>query len=78
MNKIDVINESHELVLAENISFPEYVKKLKEVGVRSYSVDLIRMQKILYFENGGAYEQPFKNASFPIARQFQEIKLKQP
>lgn len=76
MNNMDVIKESHELSIEGKISFPEYVKRLKAVGVRSYSVDLIRMQKIVYFENGGTHEQPFKDISFPIAREFKEKEFK--
>ncbi|OAI50246.1 hypothetical protein AYO37_01280, partial [Opitutia bacterium SCGC AG-212-L18] len=59
-----VIKECEKLSFEVKGSFPEAVKKLGEVGVESYYVDLVRLEKTCYCEDGETYRDslPLKDA----------------
>lgn len=66
-----VIDECSHGSLADTLSFPEVVKRLMQVNVERYSVDLVRMEKYFYGKNGETYLQKidFEGAQ-PIAEDF--------
>jgi uncharacterized protein YbcV (DUF1398 family) len=48
MINTEVINEC----INKDLSFPEQVKRLSEIGIERYYADLFRMEKIFYARNG--------------------------
>lgn len=50
-----VIKECEKLSFEVKGSFPESIKKLSEVGVEFYYVDLVRLEKTCYCEDGETY-----------------------
>lgn len=52
---IAVLRECSERSVAGNITFPEVVGKLREVGIESYHADLYRREKTYYASNGDSH-----------------------
>ena len=52
---IAVLHECSERSVAGNITFPEVVGKLMEVGIESYHADLYRCEKTYYAANGDSH-----------------------
>lgn len=50
-----VLHECSERSVAGNITFPEVVGKLMEVGIESYHADLYRREKTYYAANGDSH-----------------------
>ncbi|MES2219741.1 MAG: DUF1398 family protein [Acidobacteriota bacterium] len=50
-----MLQECSERSVAGNISFPEVVGKLMEVGIESYHADLYRREKTYYAGNGDSH-----------------------
>lgn len=58
-NNEKVIKECIDMAFRDNKAFPEIVNRLQAIGVERYYVDLVRMEKIYYFKDGGYYEAQF-------------------
>jgi len=65
-----VIEKCVSLSLKGEITFPEVVKKLKEVGVTAYYADLIRLQKTYYSQNDESHIESLKFNPPKIAEEF--------
>lgn len=60
-----------------NLSFPEAVNCLSQVGVERYYTDLIRMEKVFYSKHGDSYLERMSIDSMPkIAENFDANKIK--
>lgn len=62
----DITNRS----LQGTITFDEIVMKLLAIGVESYLVDLVRMEKIYYMRNGQSHHEIFDYKGPKIAQDF--------
>lgn len=56
-NVESVIKECIKLSFEDGQAFPEIVRRLKEVGVERYYVDLVRLEKTYYCEDGKTYRE---------------------
>jgi uncharacterized protein YbcV (DUF1398 family) len=72
MINIDVINECAK----KQLSFPESIKRLKEIGIERYYTDLVRMEKIYYSHNGESHVERMPIDNMPeLAETFNEAKV---
>jgi uncharacterized protein YbcV (DUF1398 family) len=72
MINTEVINEC----INKDLSFPEQVKRLSEIGIERYYTDLFRMEKIFYTHNGESYIKRIPIENMPkTADGFNETKV---
>lgn len=76
-NEIAMIDiKEIEQMEAEQIPFPECVKRLKAMGIERYLVDLVRMEKTIYAKNDETYRAPLKIDNIPVvSNAFDEDKI---
>jgi uncharacterized protein YbcV (DUF1398 family) len=67
------LSECTQLSLAGQITFPEVVKRLTEIGTERYYADLVRMEKVYYSSQGDVHIEKLLLMSSPkIADEFNE------
>lgn len=70
MDAVAVMKECKELSLAGKIPFPEVVRRLREVGVERYHVDLTRDETTYYLPCGESHVFATGAPRDPIAESF--------
>lgn len=66
----EIMNKTTNASFAGSITFPDVVKALMEIGVESYSVDLVRNVKTFYMPNGETHSKTFDYHGPRIADDF--------
>jgi len=69
---IDTIRECTEGSFNGTLTFPEVVRKLAEIGIESYVVDLISLKKTVYGKSEGYFEEEFSSSfdTIPVVSAF--------
>lgn len=70
MDAVAVIEECKALSLVGKVSFPEVVRRLSEVGIERYHVDLTRDETTYYLSGGQSHIVPTGGPNGAIAEAF--------
>jgi uncharacterized protein YbcV (DUF1398 family) len=57
------------------MTFPQVVRRLMEIGVESYFVDLAAGRKTYYLADGGVHTEPMMLKPDPVAGEFSDSEL---
>lgn len=66
------IDECKELSFSGKMAFPEVVKKLLDIGVERYTVDLVKCENTYYGDNNEVYELKFTLENKECSKDFSE------
>jgi uncharacterized protein YbcV (DUF1398 family) len=77
MDAVTVIKECKALSLAGKVSFPEVVRRLSDVGVERYHVDLTRDETTYYLSDGESHVVATGGPKNEIAGQFDAAAIEQ-
>jgi uncharacterized protein YbcV (DUF1398 family) len=73
---IKTINECSMLSLAGEITFPEVVKKLADIGTERYIIDLVGLKKLYYGTNNQTYIGSFEFEASKVKQKFNQEEIK--